>query len=321
MSDIDDLLAKQLAGESSPAEEAAVQAWLAESPEHAQYYADLQRLWQNAPRAAAPLRRPVDTEAALLRVKGQTLRPARAQRVSMYAWVRWAAAAAVLLAAALVWRWVRPKADDALQIAATAAPRTDTLADGSVVALQVGGSVTTSGGYNQRERRLRLSGNATFQVKPDVSRPFLVETQGLEVRVVGTVFSVQEGLGQVEVYVSEGKVRLSAQGRELYLQRGERATYHLSDGSLSRIEGGDSGRSNREFRFVGTPLGEVVRQLSAAYGKRISLKNPALADCPLRADYLDLPLETVLERLAGAFSLHVERVNDGSILLDGDSCE
>lgn len=179
--------------------------------------------------------------------------------------------------------------------------------------------------YNHRERRLRLSGNATFDVKPDMSRPFLVETQGLEVQVVGTVFTIQEQIGQVQVQVQEGKVRLSAKEQQLYLQRGERATYRLSDGSLSRAESPDSGQQphqpNREFRFVGTPLGEVVRQLSAAYGKQISLKNPALAACALRADYLNLPIEAVLERLADAFSLRIEWVSDSHAVLDGESCE
>ena len=38
MNDIDDLLAKQLAGENSPDEAAAVQTWLAESPDNQRYF-------------------------------------------------------------------------------------------------------------------------------------------------------------------------------------------------------------------------------------------------------------------------------------------
>lgn len=327
MADIDDLLAKQLAGENSPDETATVQAWLAESPENQQYFAGLQQLWDDAPSAATPPPRAVDTEAALLRVKGQLRAQPRARIVSMGSWIRWAAAAAVLLAVVAVWL-LRPAAGiEQPDIAALTSPRTDTLTDGSVVTLNRRSAIVAARGFNRHERRLRLQGEAFFQVKPDAQRPFVVEADAVEIKVVGTAFNVDERSrpGQVVVSVTEGKVQVAAAGQNLLLTAGERAAYTIADRSLTRLtdtpDPNDLAYKTRVFHFVGTPLGEVVAQLSAVYGTDIFLKNKDLENCPLRADYNNLPLEVVLERLAEAFSLHIESVNGGQIVLDGEGCE
>lgn len=327
MEDIDDLLAKQLAGENSPEEAATVQAWLAESPENQQYFAGLQQLWNDVPSAATPPPRAVDTEAALLRVKDQLRVQPRARIVSMGSWMRWAAAAAVLLAVVAVWL-LRPAAEtEQPDIAALTSPRTDTLTDGSVVTLNRRSAIVAARGFNRHERRLRLQGEAFFQVKPDAQRPFVVEADAVEIKVVGTAFNVDERSrpGQVVVSVTEGKVQVAAAGQSLLLQPGERAVYTTTDHSLTRLtdtpDPNDLAYKTRVFHFVGTPLRDVVAQLSTVYGADISLKNKDLENCPLRADYNNLPLEAVLERLAEAFSLHIEYVNGGQIVLDGEGCE
>lgn len=327
MEDIDDLLAKQLAGENSPDEAAAVQAWLTQSPDNQQYFAGLQQLWDDAPSAAAPPPRAVDTEAALLRVKGRLSAKPRARVVSMGGWVRWAAAAAVLLAVVAVWL-LKPAAGlEQPDIAALTAPRTDTLADGSVVTLNRRSALVAAQGFGRRERRLRLQGEAFFQVKPDSERPFVVEADAVEITVVGTAFNVDERsrAGQVVVSVTEGKVQVTAADQTLLLLPGDRATYTLATRSLARLsdvpDPNDMAYQTRVFRFVGTPLREVAERLSAVYGVDISLKNKALEECPLRADYENLPLEEVLERLKNAFSLRIEVLNGERIVLDGEGCE
>ena len=327
MPDIDDLLAKQLAGENSPDEAAAVQAWLTQSPDNQHYFAGLQQLWDDVPSAAAQPPRAVDTEAALLRVKGQLRAQPRIGVVPMRtSWARWAAAAAVLVAIAAVWL-LRPAGAEQPDLASTAAPRTETLADGSVVTLNRQSSLVAAEGFNRRERRMRLQGEAFFQVKPDVERPFVVEAQEVEIKVVGTAFNVDESSrpGQVVVSVTEGKVQVTAAAQSLLLVPGERAAYDLATRSLTRLTDvpgpNDLAYKTRVFHFVGTPLSEVVARLSAVYGVDISLKNKALENCLLRADYPNLPLEEVLERLAETFPIRIERTGNGGAVLDGESCE
>ena len=79
-----------------------------------------------------------------------------------------------------------------IEIAAGNAIRTDTLADRSVIVLNKTSTLRLAEGYNRRERRMRLSGEARFAVQPDKEKPFVVEVEALEVRVVGTEFTVED---------------------------------------------------------------------------------------------------------------------------------
>lgn len=94
--DIDELLAKQLAGEASPEEVAAVDDWLDDSAANRRYFANLQQLWeQPEPEPGA--------EAVLLKVKAKLHKPplhvATSRRLSRWMLGTAAALAALLIAA------------------------------------------------------------------------------------------------------------------------------------------------------------------------------------------------------------------------------
>lgn len=310
----DALIARHLAGEATPEEEAALQTWAEQSPENTRYLADLHALWGKSP-ALRPAQA-VDTEAALRRVKSR-LQQVRQPRMVRLA-VVWRAAAAVLLAVvAGYFLWVRSPQTPQVVIAATDTARTDTLSDGSVVTLGTQSGLTLAAGFNARERRMRLHGQATFTVQPDPERPFVVEVDDLEVQVVGTVFRVDNAAepAQVRVDVTEGRVRVRARGQELYLSAGDAAVYDRESGALV------AGQSqNRVLRFDATPLREVIRRIEGAYNTQIDLKNSNLENCLLTARYNSLPLERVLELIAESFGIRVEKTDEG-YALDGEGCE
>jgi len=85
------------------------------------------------------------------------------------------------------------------------APVRKTLPDGSVVELR--GSAKISVNYTATARRVVLSqGEAYFSVEKDTARAFIVSAGGVDVRAVGTAFSVQLGTSTVEVVVTHGAV-------------------------------------------------------------------------------------------------------------------
>ncbi len=86
-----------------------------------------------------------------------------------------------------------------------------TMSDGSVIDLNSGGSITYPSVFSGRERRVRLSGEAMFDVEPDANRPFVVETFSYEVRVLGTRFNViaDEEKNEFSTALLEGKVSVS----------------------------------------------------------------------------------------------------------------
>ena len=81
------------------------------------------------------------------------------------------------------------------------------LEDGSVVELNRGAEVEVN--YTGTERRVQLNfGEANFKVAKNFLRPFIVVARGIEVHAVGTAFNVRLGGGEVEILVTEGKVRI-----------------------------------------------------------------------------------------------------------------
>lgn len=186
-------------GDLSPGECAALQQWLAADPRHAAAYAEIGETWRtlNAPRAAGL--------AAELGHELDVRRQRRGARRRVMAW----AGAGLAAAAALVFS-LRP-ADPAVAAPgpaiATVVVRPDqrVLPDGSTVELNSGAQIFVE--FTAAKRTVRLqSGEAIFSVRKDPARPFVVAAGGVEVRAVGTVFSVRHAEGHVGVLVTEGRV-------------------------------------------------------------------------------------------------------------------
>jgi transmembrane sensor len=321
---IDALIARHLASETPSDEDVALRTWVEKSPENRRYFADLQAIWKNAPAGRPAPPRTVDTEAALGKVKSQLRGGSQLRSLVLRTGYLWRAAAAVALVfAAVYFLWLRTEPAAPTVIAATDATLTDTLADGSLITLSPQSGLALAAGFNARERRLRLHGEAYFEVKPDTTRPFIVEVEELEVRVVGTAFRVDNSsiAASVTVVVAEGKVRVSARGQSLMLLAGEAAQYDKTKGSLMRIDLQQTPASeNRVLRFDATPLREVVQQFEKVYGLKIILKNKNLENCPLTARYNNLPPERVLNLIAESFSLRLSKTENGEYVLDGAGC-
>jgi transmembrane sensor len=65
------------------------------------------------------------------------------------------------------------------------------LPDGSIVWLNAGSKLVYDKDFGKEERQVNLSGEGFFDVVKDPSRPFIVRTSNIEVRVLGTLFNVK----------------------------------------------------------------------------------------------------------------------------------
>lgn len=89
------------------------------------------------------------------------------------------------------------------------------LDDGTRVYLNRGGELSFREDFGARRRRVKLSGEAFFDVKSDPVHPFVVETRGVHIRVLGTSFNVKAG-ERIEATLEKGRIALeSASGEEL----------------------------------------------------------------------------------------------------------
>ncbi len=110
------------------------------------------------------------------------------------------------------------------------------LSDGSVVWLNSDSRLEYPVNFTGNERRVRISGEAFFEVMHDATRPFIVETDRQSVSVLGTKFNVEAyPLEAVRTTLASGSVRVSLPGNtnEVLLSPGEQSVLSLSNGNLS----------------------------------------------------------------------------------------
>lgn len=89
-----ELIAKQLSGQCTEAESAALQQWLNASPQNKEEYDILSKLWQDSPAAVVSPPRQYNTAAAWDKTS-QAIEPPASRIKSLY--TKYAAAAAILL--------------------------------------------------------------------------------------------------------------------------------------------------------------------------------------------------------------------------------
>jgi transmembrane sensor len=218
-------------------------------------------------------------------------------------------------------------------------PSTRTLPDGSIVQLNADAAIETDFTGSRRRVTLR-KGVAYFQIAKDPSRPFVVTAGGVEVRAVGTAFSVGVDVRAVEVVVTEGRVAVektleanaptatnsvASSGSAPVFGAGKRilmeivpaapapAAPQVSAFSPSQIASHLAWRVPR-LEFAGTPLAQALRMFSEYGGVRLSLADASLGRLQLsgilRADDTD----SLLRLLEGEFGLVPDRKADEIVL-------
>lgn len=241
--------------------------WSAD-PEHARAFARHERTWTFFDRPA-----PAGSGSGL--VWEVRLRVARRRRRRMGAAL---AAAAVLAVAGVVWRGSLPPMGrfgaSSARTAVVLLPETRTLPDGSKVELKPGSDLAVE--FTGQLRRIVLhKGEAHFQVTKDAARPFVVTVAGVEVRAVGTAFSVELNRAAVAVLVTEGRVAVdrSASTAGAVAPRGVAAPASAGPLMLGQVDAGN-------FLVVelaaAAPPSAVVPISSSEMAERLAWRAPRL---------------------------------------------
>jgi transmembrane sensor len=258
--------------------------------------------------------------------------PRRAQR-----WRGAIAAALVLgmmLAGAAVW-WRSSGAPAGTQSVATrgattyAVPvgerRDVPLADGSTLTINSGSAVQVlSLAGKSRELQL-LQGEALFTVAHDAARPFRVKAGSHMVEAVGTAFDVRlRSDGGVDVLVTDGRVRLMADGKAAgMLARGE-AMRIGADGRMVRSSlDAEALMARLAWRhgmlvFDGEPLSTVLEEFSRYTDARFVIVDPQLRSLRIGGYFPAGDTGFLIETLHGSFGLQATRTPDGVIRVAPD---
>ncbi len=201
------------------------------------------------------------------------------------------------------------------------------LSDGSTVWLNPKGRIIYPQKFTSVQRKIRMDGEAFFEVTPDPKRPFIIYSGNVITRVWGTSFRIRayENI-PVEVSVLTGKVSVQLQTKEdseLILLPQQTATY-LEDTDILKksIEDKNSDMSiwqKETLTFDNEPIRDVIKVLNTQFNVKISIADEKLLDYVLKADFNDQSLPSILEMLRKSLNVENEISNDGIILYTNDN--
>jgi len=322
------LITKYLSNESSREEENKLMAWINSDPKYRRYFDQAIENWQKAreytgrnyskQRGRQLLNEKISYSALVLPKK---LRP-----------IYYSIAAAIIL---LIVSGVIMISDLNFSKPTTVSTKPGErkeikLPDGSHVWLNAGTSLTFNNEFNQTFRHVSLEGEAYFNVKHNAQRPFIVNSNGLEVQVLGTSFNVSsyQTDGEYEVMVSEGKVRVTP-GEDVdssvELMPGDISKYSIDKNQLSvhKIENiADIGAWRQgKLVFRNSRISEAIKALERKYNVTIKFSNPEIGDCLINGHFKNESIKSIINYICLTISAEFKMLGPKTILIEGPGCE
>ena len=189
--------------------------------------------------------------------------------------------------------------------------KTYLLADNTKVFLKPGSEISYNVSGLEDSRQLRLRGEAYFDVARDSLRPFIVHTENISVKVLGTAFTVSSipGRPDTEVVLERGKVRiLSPEGISMLdLKPNQSARYSSAEGVVDVESCYAKAFVASHFNLVSledATLAEIVSALEDSFETEIGVRDVKRPQERyyfnyLKTDSLD-DILSVLEFITGA---------------------
>ena len=184
-----------------------------------------------------------------------------------------------------------------------------TMPDSSVIWLASYSRLTYSSKYNKEDRRVRLVGEAYFEVRRDTQRPFIVATSTLSTRVLGTHFNVkaEQTEDNIAVTLLEGKVSVaredSVQGtsEELaLLDPDQQLIYNRQTGNVTRLQVAAydyAAWKDGVLNLKNMTFQDALKRLEKWYGVTIVVADPAIYRCMIHASFKNESLPNVLKTI------------------------
>ena len=331
--DIEELITRSLAGESSTDDEKKLSEWLAVTPDNANQFQKFKRIFElshtfYAQKTNQIVNIDVDNEWKTFasRIEEKKVTPVR-QLVPMYApWLRIAAALLFISISGFVgYYFISQNAETVYQTANNT--QEILLHDGSKVILNRHSELSFSKTFGEHKRILKLKGEGFFEVAHDASKPFIVETNQANVEVLGTSFSVQayDNKKSVEVIVQTGIVKFSipTEKREVKLLAGNnRGEYSKTNKTLTSVVNADVNFlswKTQKMVFAGNDLKSVIDLLNKTYGVNIIISTTVSPTCAVTATFDQQALDAVLHVLETTLNLTIQKEGD-RILIKAAGC-
>ncbi len=191
------------------------------------------------------------------------------------------------------------------------------LPDGTKVYLNENSSLKFPDQFPGTSRKVKLNGEAFFDVAKNKEKPFIIDAQKAEIRVLGTSFNVRTNVDDdvdVEVYVETGKV-------EIFKKKLAPENIIVEPGNVgivtkSEIKKQENTNLNimawktKDIVFREDRLRNVFNTLSRVYHVNIYADNEGILNYRLTSSFKNQDIESVIEVICVTFNLKVDYKNN-----------
>jgi transmembrane sensor len=254
------LITLKISGQATKAELGELELLLKQNPELATTVDDLQRLWKKSDKAVSgetedafarhfqrlnkimPVAGVIEPERKI-KEKAMLQNFAANKKLYRFWWV--AAAASVFI----IWLFARSSEGISSKaigntVSTNAGYKASVnLPDGSKVWLNGDSKITYDGDFKGNTREIFLSGEAFFDIAKDKTRPFIIHTSTINLKVLGTAFNVRtyENDKETEAALVHGSIEITLRNnpdKKIILKPGEKLLVKNSpaDDSLSKYK-------------------------------------------------------------------------------------
>lgn len=291
----------------SASEQAQLDAWLKQDVRHRGALLKARAQWLDVDRVAA-LR-------GVQHLASQPSLPAARSRRSVLA-------AALGGAAALALGWSGLAPADEYFSTAIGEMRRIPLSDGSMLMLNTNSQVCVH--YESGLRLVTLlRGEALFEVKPDIDRPFLVRADQWQMRALGTAFGVRlrdddQNMQQVDVTVSRGEVELQHTSRSgdkqapLRLMANQESRLPATTVDAVQVSALPAATLEQRFAwlngmvaFSGESLSDAIAEINRHNRRQLEVDDAALAQQPIVGAFRATDIDAFAAAAAAALNAQV----------------
>jgi transmembrane sensor len=209
------------------------------------------------------------------------------------------------------------------------------LPEGSEITLQPGSRIGYLPAFNNKQREIYLEGEAFFEVKRDESRPFLVYTNEVTTKVLGTSFTIKAlredknitvavKTGRVSVYAHSDTPDLQSNLSETILTPNQQIVYNRTANTVSRmlVENPQAivpVEEVKRMHFEEASVTEIFKALEKVYGVDLVFDEKLFATCTLTTSISDGEIYNRLDIICKAIGATYS-VEELHIIIDGPGC-
>lgn len=306
---IDLLMASYLSGEATETEKAELSEWLESLSANKKRFVEYQQIWTKS-QTYFPSGEILSDQ---LKLKDQLIHQLsiRKPAQSLSFWIyRVAAILALPLMLGIGWYWGNSETSENSTLCEVSTPKGHiskcVLADGTEVWLNAGSTLRYPSTMNGNLREVNLDGEAYFKVSKNKHKPFVVNTQLAQVKVLGTVFNLKAYSSDknVETTLEEGSVEFKLNNNPknpIELKPGEQVIFNKSDQKLA-VNKVDTylhtAWKDGKYVFKDAELKDIITELERLYDVKFHVQNDSLLHMHFRGMFeYDQNIFSALERL------------------------